>query len=342
MPSQTLEHFGYLLDRFETLVGRTPTKPIEISVRGRSHRIDLKLESYNITGSIKARTAYGLVRGLVDDGVLRPGARLIESTSGNLGVALATLARYLGVGFLAVIDPLITDECHARLVDLGAEILMVDRPDHNGGYLLSRLAAVREILDRDEGYVWVDQYSSPRNPEIHRQMTGPEITTQMPVPPDAIFAAISTGGTFAGLSAHFREHSPTTRMVAVDIKGSVAYCGTPGRRVLPGIGASRPSTFLRPDLVDHFYSVGLEEAVRQCREVLRDSGIQLGGSSGAVIAACVRHLTENPDGIERPLCICPDDGGKYEQTIYSDDWLSKILPGAPLDIDAAEPVIGVA
>ncbi len=342
MPSQTIEHFGYLLDRFEMLLGRTPIKPVEISVQGRSNRIDLKLEIYNITGSIKARTAYGLIRGLVDDGVLRPGSRLIESTSGNLGVALATLARYLGVEFLAVIDPLITEECHARLIDLGAEILMVDQLDPNGGYLLSRLAAVREILDRDEGYVWVDQYSSPRNPEIHRRMTGPEITTQMAIPPDAVFAAISTGGTFAGLSAHFREHSPATRMVAVDIHGSVAYRGRSGRRVLPGIGASRPSTFIRPDLVDDFYSVSLEETVRQCREVLRDSGIQLGGSSGAAIAACVRYLTEYPDRIERPLCICPDDGGKYEQTIYSDDWLSKILPGSTHDGDEAEPVIGVA
>ncbi|CAO5245597.1 pyridoxal-phosphate dependent enzyme [Frankia sp. AgKG'84/4] len=335
MPGHTLEHFGYLLDHFEPLLGNTPIKSIEVPIQGRSHRIDLKLEGYNITGSIKARTAYGLVRGLVDDGVLRPGGKLIESTSGNLGVALATLARYLDIEFLAVIDPLIASECRARLVDLGARIIMVDRPDPKGGYLLSRLAVVRDMLNRNEGYVWPDQYSSPRNPEIHRRLTGPEITAQLPVPPDAVFAAISTGGTFAGLSAHFREHSPSTKMIAVDIEGSIAYRGPAGRRFLPGIGASRRSSFLGSDLVDHFYSVSLRDSVRHCHQVLRNSGIYLGGSSGATIAACVRHLVENPDEIERPLCICPDDGGKYEQTVYSDDWLEKLRPDLESEAEIA-------
>ncbi|MEU4684097.1 pyridoxal-phosphate dependent enzyme [Streptomyces xinghaiensis] len=313
----------HLLERFEALLGPTPVKTIELDVLGRPRRLHLKLEGYNITGSIKARTAYGLVRGLVQDGRLWPGAELLESTSGNLGVALASMARYLGIGFTAVVDPLCTAESRSRLRDLGARVVMVEEADHAGGYLLSRLARVRELLEADDRYVWGNQYESRRNPGIHREMTGPEILGQMPIPPDALFAAVSTGGTFAGLSQCFRERGLATRMVAVDISGSAAYGGPPGKRYLSGIGASRPSSFLTDDLIDHYLYVDVDETARYCRKVLREAGIHLGASSGAVVAACVRHLGENPD-ITDPLCICADGGEKYESTVYSDRWLETV------------------
>ncbi|MCW7944455.1 cysteine synthase [Streptomyces hygroscopicus] len=307
-------------------------KTLTVDVLGRPRSINLKLEGHNITGSIKARTAYGLVRGLAEDGLIRPGVRLIESTSGNLGVALATMARYLGVGFTAVVDPLITTECLTRLRDLGATVVMVEDPDPAGGYLLSRLAKVKQMVAQDDAYVWVDQYNNWRNPEIHRQMTGPEILGQMPTPPDAVFAAISTGGTFAGLSRCFRARSPQTRMIAVDIKGSVAFGGRPGKRHLSGIGASRRSSFLDPGLIDHLAFAGVGESAYYCRAVLRDSGIYLGGSSGAVVAACVRYLAEHPE-IQNPLCVCADGGEKYESTVYSDAWLEAIDErAAPADV----------
>ncbi|MFF4603453.1 pyridoxal-phosphate dependent enzyme [Streptomyces sp. NPDC001339] len=328
-----MQHY---LDRFETLLGLTPVKPITLDVQGRQRTIQLKLEGHNITGSIKARTAYGLVRGLVDEGKVRPGVELIESTSGNLGLALASMARYLGVGFTAVLDPMSTVECRSRLEDLGAGIVMVDEADEAGGYLLSRLAKVREILASDDKYVWVNQYGSQQNPEIHRRMTGPEILDQMPTPPDALFAAVSTGGTFAGVSRYFKENGLSTRMVAVDVTGSVAYGGRPGRRYLSGIGASRPSSFLEDWLIDHYMYVGTAEAAYYCRRVLKDAGIHLGASSGAVVAACVRYLEENPD-ISDVLCICADGGEKYESTVYNDAWLERIGADTAAEDDRRGP-----
>ncbi|MQS05943.1 cysteine synthase family protein [Streptomyces alkaliphilus] len=313
----------HYLDRFEALLGLTPIKPITLDVRGEPRRILLKLEGYNLTGSIKARTAYGLVRGLTRDGRIRPGVRLIESTSGNLGVALAGMARFLDLGFTAVLDPMSTVEVRSRLTDLGADIVMVDEIDEAGGYLLSRLAKVQEMLRADDGYVWVDQYNSPENPDIHRRMTGPEILDQLPAAPDALFAAVSTGGTFAGISQCFRERGLATRMVAVDVNGSVAYGGQPGRRYLSGIGAGRPSSFLKESLVDHYAYVDVGEAAHYCRTVLKETGIHLGASSGAVVAACVRYMGEHPD-LRDALCICADGGEKHESTIYSDTWLTSI------------------
>jgi N-(2-amino-2-carboxyethyl)-L-glutamate synthase len=311
------------LARLETLLGPTPVKTVTVDVLGRPRQIHLKLEGHNLTGSVKARTAYGLVRGLAQDGLLRPGVELLESTSGNLGVAMASMARFLGLGFTAVVDPMITAECRKRITELGGNVILVDQPDPVGGYLLSRLARIRELLAQDGRYLWTNQYESRRNPEIHRVMTAPEILDQMPEPLEALFAAVSTGGTFAGLSQCFRERSPGTRLVAVDINGSVALGGPPGTRHLSGIGASRRSSFLEPSMIDHIEYASIGEAAHYCRLILRDAGIHLGGSSGAVVAACVRYLAEHPE-IDNPLCLCADGGEKYESTIYNDAWLNSI------------------
>lgn len=316
------------LDRFETLLGLTPVKTVTIEVLGRPRKIHLKLEGHNLTGSVKARTAYGLVRGLDEEGLLRPDVELLESTSGNLGVALASMARYLGLSLSTVVDPMMTAECRHRLHEFGATVVEVDEPDPAGGYLLSRLAKVQELLSANKRYLWANQYENWRNPEIHRTMTGPEILGQLDTPIDVLFAAVSTGGTLAGLGQCFREQSPHTRLVAVDINGSVAMGGPPGARHLPGIGASRRSSFLDPSLIDDTAYVSIGEAAHYCRLVLRDAGIHLGGSSGAVIAACVRYLAEHPEA-EEPLCVCADGGEKYQSTIYNDQWLQSIGEQVP-------------
>lgn len=326
----------HYLDRLEALLGLSPIKTVTLDVLGRPRNIHLKLEGHNIAGSIKARTAFGLVHGLVQDGELRPDSKLVESTSGNLGLALAGIAKYLGIEFTAVVDPLSTAESRDLLQKQGAQVVMVDTPDETGGYLLSRIATVREILAADSTYVWSNQYENRRNSEIHRVMTGPEILSQKATPPDAVFAAVSTGGTFAGLSQCFRERGLGTRMVAVDVDGSVAYGGPPGRRYLSGIGAGRRSSFLRESLIDSYVYIGVGEAAYYCRKTLREAGIHLGASAGAVIAACVRYLGEHPD-ITDPLCICADGGEKYVGTVYSDDWLRSVgataqpAPGHPVE-----------
>lgn len=316
---------------------QTPVVPVELTVRGRRRTVCLKLEGANPYGSLKDRTAASLVDELEQRGALEPGSILVESTSGNLGVALAAIARRRGYRFVAVVDPKTTLENMAQLRRLGARIDFVDTPDEAGGYLLARLERVRELC-ASGALVWPDQYSNPANPRAHEQGTAPELLDQLHGEIDAVFVPVSTGGTLAGLARCLRRDSPATRIVAVDALGSVALGGRPGPRLLTGIGASRRSSFLSADLYDQSVLVGDAEAFAFCRALAAATGISVGGSSGAALAACARLLARDPY-LDRVVCLCPDRGDRYASTIYDDGWLSRngIDPGS-LELGPVETI----
>jgi 2,3-diaminopropionate biosynthesis protein SbnA len=302
--------------------GNTPLVEITLTVRGRRRPVRLKLEGANPFGSLKDRTSTSLVADLEQRGELVPGSTLVESTSGNLGVALAAIARRRGYGFVAVVDPKTTPENAARLRRLGARVVCVDEPDAAGGYLLSRLERVRELCASSNGFVWPDQYSNPANPRAHEQATAPELLEQMDGDLDAVFVPVSTGGTLAGLARFFRRESPATRIVAIDASGSVALGGRPGPRLLTGIGAGRRSSFVTSDLYDHRLLVRDGDAFAFCRALAATTGIGVGGSSGATLAACAHMLAAEPD-FARVACLCADRGDAYASTIYDDGWLTR-------------------
>ena len=302
--------------------GNTPMESIYLKLAGVPRKIHLKLESENPTGSVKDRTAYGLIKSLEAQDLLHPGSVVIESTSGNLGVALSFLCKLQGHRFIAVIDPKTTQENIAKMQALDAEIEMVEQPDENGGYLLSRLKRVHELCEGFDNYVWTDQYSNPANPNIHYQDTGPEIYRQMHGKVDALFIAVSTGGTLAGISRFFREVSPSTSIIGVDAYGSVIFGTQPAPRKLTGIGSSRVSSFITRDLYDMHILVRDEEAFTFCRALWNTTGIKVGGSSGAVLAACAKYLHDHPD-LTNVVCIVADSGDNYANSIYSDEWIQK-------------------
>jgi len=312
---------GTAINLLGSTVGGTPLVDIGVTVAGQPRRIRLKLEGHGSTGSIKDRTAFGLLRDLWRRGVLAPGATVVESTSGNLGISLASFASELGLEFIAVLDPLVTAEAQERLRHLGAETEMVNGADDNGGYLLSRLARVQQMLREDDSLVWPNQYGNPAAPRIHTELTGPEIDEQCGEPPGAVFAAISTGGSLAGLSAWYRAVRPATKIYGIDVRGSVAYLPVGGTRCIPGIGAGQRSQFLRRQCMDAFVAVHTAEAVATCHWLARQTGIRVGGSSGAVIAGCLTMLGRD-EGLTDAVCVCADDGSKYSSTIYNSDWLS--------------------
>jgi N-(2-amino-2-carboxyethyl)-L-glutamate synthase len=315
--------------------GNTPIESIYLMLGGEPRKIYLKMESENPTGSVKDRTAYGLLQSLETQGRLYPGAVVVESTSGNLGVALSFLCKIKGYRFIAVIDPKTTQENIARMQTLDAEIEMVEQPDENGGYLLSRLRRVRELCERNDNYVWTDQYSNPANPLIHYQNTGPEIYRQMHGKVDALFIAVSTGGTLAGISRFFREISPLTFIVGVDAYGSIIFGTPPAPRKLTGIGSSRTSSFITRDLYDRYILVRDEEAFTFCRALWNAIGIKVGGSSGAVLSACARYLYDHPK-LTNVVCLVADSGDTYTNSIYNDEWIQK--HGLDLSIKHLEPV----
>jgi cysteine synthase A len=310
------------LQQLARRLGNTPMVSVYLVIDGHARKIHLKLESENPTGSVKDRTGYGLIHALENDGLLNRRSTVVESTSGNLGVALSFYCKLKGYPFIAVVDPKTTRENLEKMQALGAQIEMVEQPDENGGYLLSRLQHIQELCRRSPRYVWTDQYENSANPHIHAVSTGPEIYRQMQGKVDALFIAVSTGGTLAGVGRFFRATSPATAIIGVDAHGSVIFGTPPAPRKLTGIGSSRPSSFLTRDLYDMHMLAKDEEAFACCRALWDATGIKVGGSSGAVLAACAKYLQAHPE-INDVVCLCADGGDNYANSIYNDGWLQK-------------------
>jgi N-(2-amino-2-carboxyethyl)-L-glutamate synthase len=309
----------------------TPIVDIVMKIGSRWRKVGLKLESHNPSGSIKYRTACSLIKALEASGRLAPGTHLVESTSGNLGVALAFLSRVRGYRFTAVTDPKADPVMLENIRSLGAVVISVKELDQTGGYLLSRLAMIRRLLDEDRVSIWTNQYENPANPEIHYRETAPETCRQRPGM-DAVFVAASTGGTLAGIGRYLRSVSSSVRIVGVDIRGSRVFGNPAGKRLITGIGSSRPSLFLRPSDYDDVVIVDDREAIIACHYLQDNLGIGLGGSAGAVVAACARYLKTHPE-VAHPVCICPDGRANYLNTIYSHTWLAEHGLSATLDLE---------
>jgi N-(2-amino-2-carboxyethyl)-L-glutamate synthase len=311
----------YLTEETREVRRETPIVDITLKIGSRWRKVGLKLESYNPSGSIKYRTACGLIKALEALGLLAPGTHIVESTSGNLGVALAFLSQARDYRFTAVTDPKADPVMLEHIKSMGAVVISVREPDEAGGYLLSRLAMIRRLLAEDRASIWPNQYENPANPEIHYSETAPEVCRQRPGM-DAVFIAASTGGTLAGIGRYLRFASSSVKVVGVDIQGSRVFGYPSGKRLITGIGSSRPSLFLQPSDYDDVVIVDDREAVITCHYLQDNLGIGLGGSAGAVVAACARYLKAHPE-IAQPVCICPDGRANYLNTLYNHAWLAE-------------------
>jgi len=309
-------------DRVVELIGNTPMHRLRMSICGRNPTVCLKLEGYNPVGSSKDRTAAALIGDLEQRGRLNRSSVIVESTSGNLGVALAYLCHELGHTFVAVIDPKTTAENRSRMLAYGAQLEIVETQDANGGYLMSRLNKVRELCALSTRYVWTNQYSNYANPKAHYESTAPEIYRQMGGRVDAIFIPVSTGGTLVGIARYLREMSPSTKIIAVDAAGSVVFGGPSRPRKLTGIGSSRRSDFIQPHHYDEHILVSDLNAFAMCRRIAELPGISVGGSSGAVVYACSQYLAQHPE-VEIAACLCADRGENYASSIFDDEWLCR-------------------
>lgn len=301
-------------------------------------RLSVKLEGLNPSGSIKAKAAQQMLLEAESSGRLRPGARLIESSSGNLGVALASLCAARGYRLTVVIDPNTNARTAQKLRALGADVVVVDARDAAGGFLASRIAYIQQAVLDDADLVWLNQYVNPANSAAHQHLTMREIVADFGVP-DWLVIGVGTSGTLMGCLAGIRELRLATRVVAVEPTGSVIFGGAPGRRHIPGIGASRvPELFVdSPD----FAKIRVDEvdAVRMCRRVARDHGLLLGGSTGSVLAAATR-LTHHAGRGDRVLAISPDMGDAYLDTIYNDAWVAQTFGGEALLGDRSRTLEG--
>ncbi|PXY31074.1 2,3-diaminopropionate biosynthesis protein SbnA [Prauserella muralis] len=302
-------------------VGNTPVVALRRLFPDPDVEVIAKLELMNPGGSMKDRTARFIVESGLRDGSLAPGSHLVESSSGNFGIALAMAARVHGLRFTCVVDPKTTSANLAILRSLGVEVEQVTEVDEAGGYLLTRIRRVQELLAGIPGAIWVNQYANDRNWQAYYHGTGAELATQLVRPPSYLFAAVSTTGSILGCSRRLRERFPGLRVVAVDAAGSVIFGGTPGRREIPGIGSSRVPELCRPEEVDEVVRVDDVDAALGCRELLAKEGIFAGGSTGSVVAAIGRVLPRLPRPC-RLVAIFPDRGDRYLDLVYDDDWLA--------------------
>ncbi len=305
----------------------SPVVPLALVYDDVPRTLWLKLEAHNPYGSIKGRTAFALWQSVKDR--IDPRIGLIESTSGNLGLALAGLAAALHVPFTAVVDPRVSPSVQNAMRATGARVVMVDQPDGAGGFLLNRLAHVARRVEREPGLVWPNQYTNPANPAVHAQWTAPELSTQLPAKPMSVLVAVSTGGTLAGFRDYVLTHRPAWELIGVDVVGSMALGDGHGERVLSGIGASRRSTFL-PDGYRPAVHIDAPEAVSACLWLKEATDIAVGSSSGALVAAALRLFRESP-GRTDVVCLCPDGGDRYLDTVYSPRWRSRHAL-APVDM----------
>lgn len=314
----------------------TPVAVLQVPLPSRTVRLRLKLEAANRYGSVKARTAQALLDSLVARGALRPGGHVVESTSGNLGIALAGLCRERGYRCTLMVDATTPTYNLARMTELGADLVTVDTVDpiHQ---VHARIDAVRAFRLHHPDTAWTDQYGNPAGPAAHAATTGPELLRPAALgPPDAVAIPVSTGGTLAGVITHLRRHAPTVRVVAVDAVGSAATGGPlrPRPRKLPGFGSGLVSRLIRPDECDRVIHVTDDDAANACRIIRARTGLSLGGSAGAAVTAANR-LALRDSTISDIACLCPDGGDRYETTIYA---VTTEPPPTTSDIGAISPL----
>ncbi|MEG5266130.1 2,3-diaminopropionate biosynthesis protein SbnB [Pseudomonas sp. JDS28PS106] len=309
-----------------------------LKVRGLGPDFLLKLESLNPAGSIKLKTATGLIDDLQSRGLIGPDTILIESSSGNLGVALAMICAERGIAFTCVVDPNTSRHNVRMMHSYGAEVVRVDMPDANGGYLGTRIALIRDKLAGDSRYVWLNQYENAANPRAHERTTARSISREVGHV-DYLFVGAGTTGTLMGCVQHFRRHHPTTRIIAVDSVGSVTFDTPPGRRFIPGLGTSQRPPIFDIEGIHALELVPESRTVAMCRVLARTKGMLVGGSTATVIAA-VHAWRERIEPDSVVVALSPDWGERYLDTLYDDQWVEQHFGTEVLNMTLADmPVV---
>lgn len=297
-------------------------------------RLFLKCEGFNFAGSIKLKAAAEMVEAKERTGKISPGSTIVESSSGNMGVALSVVAASRGYRFICVTDERCTLAARRLMQALGSRVDVVTELDEEGGYLGTRLAHVRALCQRNPSYVWLNQYANPGNWMAHYRTTGPEIAKSFPNL-SVLFVGAGTTGTLMGCARYFRETQPSVTIVAVDSVGSVTFGMPAGDRLIPGLGTSVRPQILDESYVDAVVYVDEVDTIGMCRRLVRN-GFLFGGSTGTVICGAMEWLARAGAGDETTaVAISPDLGDHYLDTIYDDEWLRRAYGHRPSPEPAA-------
>lgn len=292
------------------LVGRTPL--VEVSgFENQKARIVVKVEAFNPGGSVKDRIALAMIEDAEKKGVLKPGATIIEPTSGNTGVGLAWVGVAKGYRTILTMPETMSVERRNLLKAYGAKLELT--PGTEG--MKGAIARAEQLRATIPGAVILGQFVNPANPAIHEQTTGEEVWTDTDGEVDIFVAGVGTGGTVSGVGSALKKHNSAVKVVAVEPASSaVLTTGVPGKHKIQGIGAGFvPSTY-NPDAVDEVITVTDDDAFAGARKLARTKGLLVGISSGAAFSAALALARKDENAGKLIVALLPDTGERYLST----------------------------
>ncbi|WP_394831525.1 cysteine synthase family protein [Pendulispora rubella] len=302
-------------------VGNTPVVRLDNLTMCGEGRLVAKLESANPGGSVKDRAAWHIIRDAEERGLIRRGATIIESSSGNFGIALAMIGASRGYRVIAIVDPKISAVNRSLFAAFGAEVIVVDEKDDSGSYHKTRIAYANRLHREIPGSFRPDQCFNPLNGEAHYQSTARELLAAMGSRLSAVVCTVSTGGQLGGISRYLRRFAPHVKVVGVDVRGSTVFGGEAHGYLTPGVGLSwTPDNLDDLSAVDEVYLLSDEDVFVSCRTLVRAEGVLAGVSTGAALLVACR-LAMKASAREHIAFLATDRGERYLQTAFDERWL---------------------
>jgi len=309
-----------VVHRFSDLIGATPL--LELCRSDNGARLLLKLESQNPTGSAKARMARQMVVDAERSGELRPGGRIVESTSGNTGFALAVLAAERGYAFTAVVDRHACRDKLRAMTALGAELVYVSDDGDEELATAAREDLAEQLAAESPNAIFTEQHNNPSNADGYTALAR-ELTAALPGGIDHLVGAVGTGGSLCGTARELRDVCPELVVTGVEPVGSIAFGGPGGLYYQSGTGTppgAELGALVEYDLIDEGCKVSDRAAFATARAIARNAGLLVGGSAGGVLYEALRQLAHAPAASTMVALVC-DAGEKYLDSVFDDDWM---------------------
>ncbi len=296
------------------LIGNTPLLQLS-NYSDNKHlqaNVIVKIEAFNPAGCVKERIAMAMIEDAEKRGILKPGAVIIEPTSGNTGIGLAMVAAIKGYKLILTMPETMSVERRTLLKALGAEIVLTPGVDGMKG----AIAKAQQLAEESVQAFIPQQFDNPSNPEIHRTTTGEEIWRDTDGQVDIFVAGVGTGGTVSGVGQALKAHNPNVKIVAVEPSDSpVLSGGNPGAHKIQGIGAGFIPKNYYPSVVDEIIQVSNDNAILTARELAKQEGLLVGISSGAAVYAATQLALRPENKGKNIVALLPDTGERYLSTL---------------------------
>jgi len=273
-----------------------------------------------------------MIETAADNGSLQRGTRVIESTSGTFGLALAMVCSSRPYELTIVTDPAVDSRLHARMEQMGAQVEVVVHKEGKLGHQGARLSRLRELMDKNPAAYWPNQYANPLNPQAYGHVA--DYLIERIGQFEVLVGPVGTGGSMTGMARRLQELGSPTKIVAIDTCNSVLFGQENGPRILRGLGNSILPPNLDHRLFDYVSWVPYADAFAATRNLNGNYGLFMGPTSGASFKVAQWWAARQPES--RIVFICPDDGNRYASTLYDDDWYSRLVCGQTA---SADPVV---